>query len=97
MKARWTDVIPRALQFVTEQGRMKFVRPIYRSALTFHELWKSIGLKLYFYNVIHFIFGSPWEYYVGGLLSMQIKCCVISLIAIYRNGGVRQSDVVLFL
>ena len=33
MKARWTDVIPRALQFVTEQGRMKFVRPIYRSAL----------------------------------------------------------------
>jgi leukotriene-A4 hydrolase len=26
----WKDAIPRAVQMVTDQGRMKFLRPIYR-------------------------------------------------------------------
>jgi hypothetical protein len=30
IRARWEDAIPRAVQMVTEQGRMKFLRPIYR-------------------------------------------------------------------
>jgi leukotriene-A4 hydrolase len=30
LKAQWEDAIPRAVQMVTEQGRMKFLRPIYR-------------------------------------------------------------------
>ena len=30
LKNRWKDAIPRAVQMVTDQGRMKFLRPIYR-------------------------------------------------------------------
>lgn len=30
IKARWTDKVKDALDFVNSQGRMKFVRPIYR-------------------------------------------------------------------
>jgi leukotriene-A4 hydrolase len=30
LKAHYSDAIPPAIEFVTEQGRMKFVRPIYR-------------------------------------------------------------------
>ncbi|KAJ1654372.1 Leucyl aminopeptidase yscIV [Dispira simplex] len=31
LKARYTPVFPRVVEFVLEQGRMKFVRPLYRS------------------------------------------------------------------
>ena len=30
LRAKWDNAIPRAIQMVTEQGRMKFLRPIYR-------------------------------------------------------------------
>ena len=30
LRGKWPDAIPRAVQMVTEQGRMKFLRPIYR-------------------------------------------------------------------
>jgi leukotriene-A4 hydrolase len=30
IKAHWDDAVPRAVQMVTVQGRMKFLRPIYR-------------------------------------------------------------------
>lgn len=30
IKAQWKEAIPRVLDFVNEQGRMKFVRPLYR-------------------------------------------------------------------
>lgn len=30
LKAKWEDAIPRAIQMVTDQGRMKFTRPLYR-------------------------------------------------------------------
>ncbi len=30
LKAKWMDAVPRAVQMVTEQGRMKFLRPLYR-------------------------------------------------------------------
>ena len=30
LKGHWKDAIPRAVQMVTDQGRMKFLRPIYR-------------------------------------------------------------------
>ena len=28
--AQWEDAVPRAVEMITEQGRMKFLRPIYR-------------------------------------------------------------------
>ncbi|RUS91516.1 hypothetical protein EGW08_000737 [Elysia chlorotica] len=37
IKARWLECIPLALGFVTEQGRMKFVRPIYRDLHAWEE------------------------------------------------------------
>ncbi len=30
LKGEWKEAIPNAVQMVTEQGRMKFLRPIYR-------------------------------------------------------------------
>ncbi len=27
---KWLDAVPRAVKMVTEQGRMKYLRPIYR-------------------------------------------------------------------
>ena len=30
LKGKWKKAIPEAVQMVTEQGRMKFLRPIYR-------------------------------------------------------------------
>ncbi|XP_077293269.1 leukotriene A-4 hydrolase [Arctopsyche grandis] len=37
IKARWSDKIKDALQFANEQGRMKFVRPIYRDLYAWDE------------------------------------------------------------
>ena len=30
LKGKWMDAVPRAVEMVTEQGRMKFLRPLYR-------------------------------------------------------------------
>ncbi len=30
LRGRWPDAVPRAVQLVTEQGRLAFLRPIYR-------------------------------------------------------------------
>lgn len=38
IKGRWKEQVERALQFVTEQGRMKFVRPIYRDLYAWEEV-----------------------------------------------------------
>jgi leukotriene-A4 hydrolase len=37
IKARWKDQLPLALQFVTDVGRMKFIRPIYRDLYNWEE------------------------------------------------------------
>ncbi|XP_061187937.1 leukotriene A-4 hydrolase-like isoform X1 [Saccostrea echinata] len=37
IKAQWKDAIPRVLDFVNEQGRMKFVRPLYRDLYGWEE------------------------------------------------------------
>ncbi|XP_062610760.1 leukotriene A-4 hydrolase-like isoform X1 [Saccostrea cucullata] len=37
IKAQWRDAIPRVLDFVNEQGRMKFVRPLYRDLYGWEE------------------------------------------------------------
>ncbi|XP_048743567.2 leukotriene A-4 hydrolase-like isoform X1 [Ostrea edulis] len=37
IKAQWKDAIPRVLAFVNEQGRMKFVRPLYRDLYSWEE------------------------------------------------------------
>ncbi|KAJ9599849.1 hypothetical protein L9F63_009889 [Diploptera punctata] len=38
IKGRWKEQVDGALQFVTEQGRMKFVRPIYRDLYAWEEV-----------------------------------------------------------
>ncbi|KAG8189646.1 hypothetical protein JTE90_018495 [Oedothorax gibbosus] len=35
--AQWKDIIPDAFEFINEQGRMKFVRPIYRDLYAWEE------------------------------------------------------------
>ena len=30
LRGKWKDAVPRAVEMVTEQGRMKFLRPLYR-------------------------------------------------------------------
>nr|XP_022300395.1 leukotriene A-4 hydrolase-like isoform X2 [Crassostrea virginica] len=37
IKAQWKDAIPHVLDFVNEQGRMKFVRPLYRDLYGWEE------------------------------------------------------------
>ncbi|KAK4308235.1 hypothetical protein Pmani_020082 [Petrolisthes manimaculis] len=38
IQAHWTEQVDDALKFVTEQGRMKFVRPIYRDLYQWEEM-----------------------------------------------------------
>lgn len=38
MKAKWKDQVPLVLEFVTEQGRMKYVRPLYREMYNWEEI-----------------------------------------------------------
>ncbi|KAK7065806.1 Leukotriene A-4 hydrolase [Halocaridina rubra] len=38
LKSHWENCVETALQFVTEQGRMKFVRPIYRDLYAWKEM-----------------------------------------------------------
>ena len=44
LKAGWSDAVPRAVQMVTEQGRMKFLRPLYRYCQA--HLW-LISMKIH--------------------------------------------------
>jgi len=37
LKGKWMESLPLSLQFVTEQGRMKFVRPLYRDMYAWEE------------------------------------------------------------
>ncbi len=37
---RWPAVVPLAVKLVTEQGRMKFVRPIYRDLYAWTDMRK---------------------------------------------------------
>jgi len=36
--SKWLDQVPRALEFVTEQGRMKYVRPLYRELYDWEDV-----------------------------------------------------------
>ncbi|XP_064078786.1 leukotriene A-4 hydrolase-like isoform X2 [Macrobrachium nipponense] len=38
LKSHWPDCVDEALKFITEQGRMKFVRPIYRDFYAWEEM-----------------------------------------------------------
>jgi leukotriene-A4 hydrolase len=44
-----SDIIPTVIRFITTQGRMKFVRPLYR-ALYKSEMGKDIALKTFLAN-----------------------------------------------
>lgn len=43
------EILPIALRFITSQGRMKFVRPIYRDLFK-SNLYKSIAMKTFLEN-----------------------------------------------
>lgn len=38
IKARWSEKVQKALQFVNDQGRMKYVRPIYRDLYSWEDM-----------------------------------------------------------
>ncbi len=44
--SRWKDAIPRAVQMVTEQGRMKFLRPLYRDLFKWDEA-RDVALETF--------------------------------------------------
>lgn len=37
LQSHWKEIVPFAIEFVTEQGRMKYVRPIYRALYAWEE------------------------------------------------------------
>ena len=37
IKARYEQIVEKALKFITQQGRMKYVRPIYRDLLSWDK------------------------------------------------------------
>jgi len=38
IQGKWKEQVPLALEFVTEQGRMKFVRPVYTDLYAWEEM-----------------------------------------------------------
>ncbi|XP_035208388.1 leukotriene A-4 hydrolase-like isoform X1 [Stegodyphus dumicola] len=46
LRAHWKDIVPHAVKFATEQGRMKFVRPIYRDLYNWDEV-RETALSTY--------------------------------------------------
>lgn len=59
IQSRWEPIIPLAIKFITQQGRMKFVRPIYRYVTVekyLHETITSIVITLS-YRALY-----AWEY-----------------------------------
>uniref|UniRef100_T1JM78 Leukotriene A(4) hydrolase n=1 Tax=Strigamia maritima TaxID=126957 RepID=T1JM78_STRMM len=38
IRSRWSEIVPHALKFVSEQGRMKFVRPVFRDLYGWLEM-----------------------------------------------------------
>ncbi|XP_059089995.1 leukotriene A-4 hydrolase-like isoform X2 [Tigriopus californicus] len=46
LKGKWTNAIPRAVQMVTEQGRMKYLRPLYRDLYAWEET-RTTALKTF--------------------------------------------------
>lgn len=37
IKAKWTPIIPKALEFVQSNGRIKYVKPVYRKLFSWEE------------------------------------------------------------
>ena len=46
LKGKWMNAVPRAVEMVTEQGRMKFLRPIYRDLYN-NEDTRKIALETF--------------------------------------------------
>ncbi|XP_018602617.1 leukotriene A-4 hydrolase-like [Scleropages formosus] len=42
LRAKWEDAVPLALKMVTEQGRMKFTRPLYRELYNFEKFREKV-------------------------------------------------------
>lgn len=37
LKAKWSPILPKVLEFITEVGRMKYVKPIYKKLFSWEE------------------------------------------------------------
>ena len=46
LKGKWSDAVPRAVAMVTEQGRMKYLRPIYRDLFNWEDT-KKVALETF--------------------------------------------------
>lgn len=55
IKARWSDKVQIALQFVNDQGRMKYVSPIYRDLYSWEEM-KDIAIQNFKENQKYMMF-----------------------------------------
>merc|ERR1712062_309941 len=49
LKSKWEDALPLAAQMVSEQGRMKFLRPIYRDMYGWTEK-REIAIQTFINN-----------------------------------------------
>ena len=50
LKGEWTDAFPHTVSFVLEQGRMKFVRPLYRDLFNCPGGGKTLATETFLKN-----------------------------------------------
>lgn len=58
IKARWHDIIQPAIKFVSDQGRMKFTRPVYKYVLHTYYLIELLFLMSQLFDFFNFFFFS---------------------------------------
>ena len=66
LRGKWKDAVPRAVEMVTEQGRMKFLRPLYRYE---NEIFDNI-----FFLIRHYIHAKKLlNYTISGICIIRMK------------------------
>ncbi|CAL8242299.1 unnamed protein product [Merluccius merluccius] len=66
VKSRWEEAVPRALQMATEQGRMKYTRPLFREVYNF-EKYREEAVRMFKTN------RDTMHPVMVGLLSKDLK------------------------
>ncbi|XP_028307424.1 leukotriene A-4 hydrolase [Gouania willdenowi] len=71
VRSRWEEMVPEALKMATEQGRMKFTRPLFREIHNF-EKYRDEAIRTF---VVH---RAAMHSVTSGLVSKDLKVDVIS-------------------
>ena len=50
LRGKWKEAVPRAVQMLTDQGRMKFLRPLYRDLYAWEEYGRQIAIETFHKN-----------------------------------------------